>query len=239
MLDEDSRVFDHNFFNISPKEAESTDPQHRVLLETVYEGIESAGYSIQSLKGSATAVFVGQMTADYYDVLARDYDTIPQYMSTGTSRCLTSNKISYFFDWNGPSVTIDTACSSSLVAVHQAVQELRHGQSTLAIAAGVNLILGPENYIHESKVCTSGTLEAHLFLQRQRREVLSLNSRNTIIADVTYSYTCFHPLVVRECGTLKLMATPAEKVQQPWYSSYSPRPLLTGTTSSASFARQA
>lgn len=92
------------------------------------------------------------MTADYYDVLARDYDTIPQYMSTGTSRCLTSNKISYFFDWKGPSVTIDTACSSSLVAVHQAVQELRHGESTLAIAAGVNLILGPENYIHESKV---------------------------------------------------------------------------------------
>lgn len=152
MLDEDSRVFDNNFFNISPKEAESTDPQHRVLLETVYEGIESAGYSIQSLKGTTTAVFVGQMTADYYDVLARDYDTIPQYMSTGTSRCLTSNKISYFFDWKGPSVTIDTACSSSLVAVHQAIQELRHGQSTLAIAAGVNLILGPENYIHESKV---------------------------------------------------------------------------------------
>lgn len=145
-------MFDHNFFNISPKEAESTDPQHRILLETVYEGIESAGYSIQNLKGSTTAVFVGQMTADYYDVLARDYDTIPQYMSTGTSRCLTSNKISYFFDWKGPSVTIDTACSSSLVAVHQAVQELRQGESTLAVAAGVNLILGPENYIHESKV---------------------------------------------------------------------------------------
>ncbi|KAH8766116.1 polyketide synthase [Diaporthe sp. PMI_573] len=152
MLDEDTRLFDHTFFNISPKEAESTDPQHRVLLETVYEGVESAGYSIQRLKGSATAVFVGQMTADYYDVLARDFDTIPQYMSTGTSRCLTSNKISYFFDWKGPSVTIDTACSSSLVAVHQAVQELRHGESTLAIAAGVNLILGPENYIHESKL---------------------------------------------------------------------------------------
>lgn len=170
-------MFDHNFFNISPKEAESTDPQHRILQETVYEGIESAGYSIQHLKGSATAVFVGQMTADYYDVLARDYDTIPQYMSTGTSRCLTSNKISYFFDWKGPSVTIDTACSSSLVAVHQAVQELRHGESSLAIAAGVNLILGPENYIHESKVCANSRLQAlvHLhegmqvarFLQRE------------------------------------------------------------------------
>lgn len=153
MLDEDRRVFDYSFFNINPKEAESMDPQHRILLETVYEGIESAGYSMQKLQGSATAVYVGQMTADYYDVLSRDIESIPQYMVTGTSRCITSNRVSYFFDWKGPSVTLDTACSSSLVAVHQAVQELRRGESTLAIAAGVNLILGPELYIAESKVC--------------------------------------------------------------------------------------
>ncbi|KAJ4386024.1 hypothetical protein N0V93_008915 [Gnomoniopsis smithogilvyi] len=152
MLDEDRRVFDYSFFNINPKEAESMDPQHRILLETVYEGIESAGYSMQKLQGSATAVYVGQMTADYYDVLSRDIESMPQYMVTGTSRCITSNRVSYFFDWKGPSVTLDTACSSSLVAVHQAVQELRRGQSTLAIAAGVNLILGPELYIAESKL---------------------------------------------------------------------------------------
>lgn len=128
------------------------DPQHRILLETVYEGIESAGYTIGGLRGSSTSVYIGQMTADYNDVLARDFETIPQYFSTGTSRCITSNRVSYFFDWKGPSVTIDTACSSSLVAVHQAIQDLRYGSSGLAVAAGVNLILGPEMYIHESKV---------------------------------------------------------------------------------------
>lgn len=128
------------------------DPQHRILLETVYEGIESAGYSLQTLKGSGTGVYVGQMTDDYYDLLFRDVDTIPQYAATGSSRAITANRVSYFFDWRGPSMNTDTACSSSLVAVHQAVQALRSGETPLAVAAGVNLILGPERYITESKV---------------------------------------------------------------------------------------
>ncbi|KAI1824106.1 hybrid PKS-NRPS PsoA [Xylaria intraflava] len=151
-LDEDPKLFDHDFFNIHPKEAESMDPQQRLLLETVYEGIESAGYSMHSLRGSSTAVYVGQMTADYSDVLLRDVDSAPQYYATGTSRSIMSNRVSYFFDWKGPSVTIDTACSSSLVALHHAVQTLRNGESTLAVVGGVNLILGPELYIFESKL---------------------------------------------------------------------------------------
>jgi hybrid polyketide synthase/nonribosomal peptide synthetase ACE1 len=128
------------------------DPQHRILLETVYEGIESAGYTIEQLRGSSTAVYVGQMTADYHDVQLKDIDSIPQYLATGTSRSITSNRVSYFFDWKGPSVTIDTACSSSLVALHHAVQTIRSGDSCIAIAAGVNIILGPEPFIVESKV---------------------------------------------------------------------------------------
>ncbi|PWY83904.1 polyketide synthase [Aspergillus sclerotioniger CBS 115572] len=152
LLEEDPCLFDHRFFNIHPKEAESMDPQQRLLLETVYEGIEAAGYSMQRLKASSTAVFVGQMTADYHDVLLRDVDSTPQYLATGTSRSIMANRVSYFFDWRGPSVTIDTACSSSLVALHQAVQSLRSGESSLAVAAGVNLILGPELYIFESKL---------------------------------------------------------------------------------------
>ncbi|KAI1776647.1 hybrid PKS-NRPS PsoA [Hypoxylon cercidicola] len=151
-LEEDPRLFDHTFFNIHPKEAEAIDPQQRLLLETVYESIESAGYSLNKLRGSSTAVYVGQMTADYFDVLLRDVDSAPQYLATGVSRSIMSNRISYFFDWKGPSVTIDTACSSSLVAVHQAVQTLRNGESDIAVAAGVNLILGPELYIFESKL---------------------------------------------------------------------------------------
>ncbi|KAL7940875.1 polyketide synthase [Trichoderma barbatum] len=152
LLDEDFREFDHNFFNIHPKEAESMDPQQRMLLEIVYECIEAAGYSIQEMKGSQTAIFVGQMTQDYSDLLLRDIDSAPQYAATGISRAILANRVSYFFDWKGPSSTIDTACSSSLVALHHAVQTLRNGEATLAVTAGVNLILSPDPYILESKL---------------------------------------------------------------------------------------
>ncbi|KAI1359923.1 hypothetical protein F5Y08DRAFT_349225 [Xylaria arbuscula] len=141
LLDADYRHFDYSFFSISPREAESMDPQQRLLLETVYEVVESAGYSINQLRRSSTAVFVGQMGY-----------SAPQYLATGISTAIMSNRVSYFFDWNGPSVTIDTACSSSLVAVHQAVQSLRSGESSLAVAGGVNLLLGPEEYIFESNL---------------------------------------------------------------------------------------
>ncbi|KAK2029021.1 beta-ketoacyl synthase domain-containing protein [Colletotrichum zoysiae] len=152
VLDEDVGKFDHGFFNINPKEAESMDPQQRLLLETVYEGIEAAGYAMSDLRGSPTGVFVGQMTDDYYEILNKDVTCAPQYTATGTSRAIVANRVSYFFDWRGPSVNIDTACSSSLVALHQAVQSLRSGETSLAVVAGVNLILGPEKYIFESQL---------------------------------------------------------------------------------------
>ena len=143
LLSQDPRHFDAQFFGIKPVEANSIDPQQRLLLETVYESVEAAGLPLEKLQGSSTAVYVGLMCGDYADLLSRDPDSFPTYFATGTARSIMSNRISYFFDWHGPSMTIDTACSSSLVAVHQAVQTLRSGESHVAIAAGANLILGP------------------------------------------------------------------------------------------------
>jgi hybrid polyketide synthase/nonribosomal peptide synthetase ACE1 len=151
-LSEDHRQFDAQFFGIKPVEANSIDPQQRILLEVVYESIEAAGLSMDTLRGSPTAVYVGLMCADYADLLGRDTSYFPTYFATGTARSIISNRISYFFDWRGPSMTIDTACSSSLVAVHQAVQVLRSGESKVAVAAGANLLLGPEQYIAESNL---------------------------------------------------------------------------------------
>ncbi|KAI0551296.1 putative hybrid NRPS/PKS enzyme [Xylaria curta] len=144
--------FDATFFNIAPKEAETIDPQQRFLLETVYEAMESAGLKLQDLRGSQTSAYVGQMTADFTDAQARDTETFSQYMATGTARALTSNRLSYFYDWHGPSMTIDTACSSSLTAVHLAVQSLRSGESPIACAAGVNLLLGPDLFLAASSL---------------------------------------------------------------------------------------
>ncbi|KAK6066342.1 beta-ketoacyl synthase domain-containing protein [Seiridium cupressi] len=144
LLDEDPLVFDNDFFSISAREAESMDPQQRIILETVYESIESAGHSISQLRGSSTGVFVGQMSDDYRDLILRDVDCHPQYTGTGIARSILANRVSYAFDWRGPSVNVDTACSSSLVALHQAVQSLRSGESDMAVVAGVNLVFSPE-----------------------------------------------------------------------------------------------
>jgi len=107
---------------------------------------------MKGLKGTATSAYVGLMTADYTDTQARDTENFSQYMATGTSRSLISNRLSYFFDWNGPSMTVDTACSSSLTAVHLAVQSLRSGESKVACAAGANLLLGPDLFIGASSL---------------------------------------------------------------------------------------
>ncbi|KAL3957170.1 hypothetical protein ACCO45_007748 [Purpureocillium lilacinum] len=152
LLDEDPRAFDRDFFSINPKEAEAMDPQQRMLLETVYEGLESTGYSLQQLRGSSTAVFVGCMSFDYQFTAIRGIDSLPQYHGTGTAASILANRVSYFYDWRGPSVAIDTACSSSLVALHQAVSALRNGEAEMAVAAGSNLIIGPEPFVSESKL---------------------------------------------------------------------------------------
>lgn len=150
--DNTHRCFDAKFFNIHPAEAAVMDPQIRLLLEVVYEALESSGLPFQNLRGSDTAVYAGLMMSDYERLMLRDEDSIGQYHVTGTTRSLVANRLSYFFDWHGPSITLDTACSSSLVAVHYAVQQLRSGQSRTAIAVGTNLLLDPQYYISESKL---------------------------------------------------------------------------------------
>jgi hybrid polyketide synthase/nonribosomal peptide synthetase ACE1 len=152
LIEDDVRAFDTQFFGIKPVEAGSIDPQQRLLLETVYEALESAGQSMHKLRGSNTGVYAGQMCNDFEFLAYRDLDTLPTYNATGTSRSILANRVSYFFDWHGPSMTLDTACSSSLYAVYLAAQALRSGESRTAVACGTNLLLGPEFFVSESKL---------------------------------------------------------------------------------------
>ena len=142
----DIDLFDPQFFNISPKEAPHIDPQHRWLLELTQEAFENAGLSASALKGSDTAVYIGQFMHDYeqiqLDSMARNM--MSSHSATGPSMTLTANRISYAFDFIGPSVTLDTACSSSLVALDMACKAIINGDSKLAIAGGVNILLRPE-----------------------------------------------------------------------------------------------
>ncbi len=135
--------FDADFFGLSPREATPMDPQQRLLLEVAWEALEDAGQAPERLAGSATGVFVGIATNDYGRLGGGDDQPGEVYRITGNAASIAANRVSYLFDFRGPSLAIDTACSSSLVAVHLACQSLRSGESTLALAGGVNLILSP------------------------------------------------------------------------------------------------
>ncbi|MEV6325384.1 SDR family NAD(P)-dependent oxidoreductase [Nocardia sp. NPDC051787] len=135
--------FDAGFFDISVGEARMLDPQQRLLLEASWEALEHAGYPASRLEGSRTGVFVGLMSNDYAERMARA-DVAPNaWFGTGNLASVASGRLSYFFGANGPSLTVDTACSSSLVTVHTAVRSLRSGECDLALAGGATVVLTP------------------------------------------------------------------------------------------------
>ncbi|MGS0895447.1 MupA/Atu3671 family FMN-dependent luciferase-like monooxygenase, partial [Burkholderia stagnalis] len=139
-LDEVDR-FDGDLFGIAPIEAVRIDPQQRLVLEVAWEALENAGIAAATLAGSQTGVFVGVSSHDYDEVRTASREPLSLYDATGSSVSVVANRLSYLLDLRGPSLAIDTACSSSLVAVHAACRSLLNGESRLAMAGGVNLIL--------------------------------------------------------------------------------------------------
>ncbi|PHH89366.1 hypothetical protein CDD83_6188 [Cordyceps sp. RAO-2017] len=139
----DIAAFDSPFFSIAAEDAKAIDPQQRMLLEVSYEALENAGLRKEDLDGSDTAVYVGSFVKDYEQICLRDPDWQPRYAATGNGIAIMANRISHYFNFHGPSMTIDTGCSGSLVSVHLAAQSLRNGESSLAIAAGSGMILTP------------------------------------------------------------------------------------------------
>lgn len=144
--------FDPEFFGISPREAVWIEPQQRLMLETVWEGFERAGYAPATLRGSRTGVFTGVAANEYAHLLsAEPVDKIEPYFITGNALNAISGRVAFALGLEGPAVALDTACSSSLVAVHQACLALRAGDCDLAVAGGVNVLLSPVTVIAASR----------------------------------------------------------------------------------------
>lgn len=142
-------LFDAGFFSISSREATFMDPQQRLLLEVAWEALEDAGHVMNRTQKTRAGVFIGVCTTDYAEIQHSFIDKTSHdtHSMTGGVMSIAANRLSFCFNLSGPSVAVDTACSSSLVAVHLACQSIWNGESTMALAGGVNVIIVPDPFI--------------------------------------------------------------------------------------------
>ncbi len=216
--------FDARFFKISAREAARIDPQHRLLLEVAWEALEDAGQVQESLTGTDTGVFVGLMCHDYGDIQMSASDRLLSDAHTvgGAIMSLASNRISYTFDFTGPSITIDTACSSSLVAVHLACQSLWNQECTLALAGGANALLKPEMTIAISKAsllssdgrCKSFDARADGYVRAEGAGIVVLKPLSNALADGDPIYAVIRASVVSQDGRKHGIGAPDSKAQE-------------------------
>ncbi len=214
--------FDPNFFGISPREASRMDPQQRLLLEVTWEALQDAGQVAERLVGTQTGVFIGIATNDYGQLQWNDFERIDAYAGTGNALSIAANRISYMFDFRGPSLAIDTACSSSLVAVHLACGSLRNGESTLALAGGVNLILSPAIAINFTKAgamapdgrCKAFDARANGYVRSEGAGVVVLKPLSKALADGDPIYAVIRGSAVNQDGRSNGLMAPNPLAQE-------------------------
>jgi len=217
--------FDPHFFGISPREAGRMDPQHRLLLEVAWEALEDAGQAPHRLAGTQTGVFIGIGGIDYSQLQLRSGDfpfDIEAYTGTGNAHSIAANRLSYLFDLRGPSLPVDTACSSSLVAIHLARQSLLHGESTLALAGGVNLILFPGVTISFSQArmmaadgrCKTFDARADGYTRSEGCGIVVLKRLSAALRDGDHIYALLRGSAVNQDGRTAGITVPNGLAQQ-------------------------
>ncbi len=213
---EDIDKFDALFFSISPKEAESMDPQQRIMLELTWSCIEDAGYAPESFSGKNVGVFLGACNFDYKEIQDRYEEDIATHFLTNTLNTYIPNRISHFFNFHGPSIAIDAACASSLVAVHQAIQSLRNKESEVALAGGINILCCGDRYIPFSKLgmlsptgqCKSFDASADGYVRGEGAGIIMLKPLKQAIADKNFIYATIKGSATNHGGRAKTVTSP-------------------------------
>lgn len=214
--------FDAAFFGILPREAERMDPQQRLFLEVACEALDHAGLPRERLAGSRTGVFVASYYNDYAQLEYNDLRAIDARTLTGTVHSVLVNRLSYLLDLRGPSMSIDTACSSSLVAIHLACQSLRHGESDIALAGGVSLMVTEGQMIALSKVgfmapdgrCKTFDARANGFGRGEGCSVIVLKRLGDAVADGDRVLALVRGSAVNQDGHSTVLAAPNGLAQQ-------------------------
>ncbi|WP_193199908.1 type I polyketide synthase [Nostoc sp. MG11] len=213
---EDADKFDPLFFGISPREAQIIDPQQRLMLELTWSCLEDAGYSPTDLSGANVGVFIGVCNFDYKELLEKYQNHIEGHIAIGTYTCIIPNRISYFFNFHGPSVPVDTACSSSLVALHQAINALKDNECKLALVGGVSVLSTPTYYVSFSKLgmlspqgqCKTFDAEADGYVRGEGAGVLLLKSLKNAIKDKDHIYGVIRGSAVNHGGAARTLTSP-------------------------------
>lgn len=214
--------FDASFFGIPPGEASRMDPQQRTLLEVCWEALEDGGLVPQELTGSRTGVFIGISSNDYGMLQIQDVNSVNAYTNAGQTCSIASNRISYLFDFHGPSFSVDTACSSSMVALHLACQSLSKGECSLALAGGVSIVLEPALSVGLSKAymlsphgqCRAFDAEANGYVRGEGAGVVVLKPLDQALADGDSIYAVLLSTGINQDGRTPGLHQPSRAAQE-------------------------
>lgn len=214
-------LFDAAFFRISPREAELMDPQQRIILELSWACLEDGCYAPSQLRGSSTGVFMGACNYDYKELQEQWNVRTQGYAATGTYITMIANRVSYYFDFHGPSELVDTACSSSLVAIHRAVMALRDKECDLALAGGINLMFTPTSSVSFSQLgmlsgsgrCRTFDEGADGYVRGEGAGVLLLKPLDKALVDRDRIYGVIKASAVNHGGQVRTLTAPNARLQ--------------------------
>ncbi|KAI1526193.1 Polyketide synthase module [Pyrenophora tritici-repentis] len=221
-IEEDLTKFDAPFFNLTAEAAKAMDPQLRLLLEGVYQATENAGIPTEKLAGSNTSVFSATFGRDYTEMLMKDADALPTSLVTGNGPAMFANRVSHFYNLQGPSITVDTGCSGGLVALHMGVNSIRNRESDVSIVGTSNAILNQDFFIaisnlgllHEDGKCYSMDHRWGGYGRGEGMAVLVLKKLSAAVEDGDHIHAVIRESAVNQDGKTGTITSPSMEAQR-------------------------